>query len=104
MAKKNKSTMPSKFNPSLERLGVLAGDWDIEVSRMSFSPDPSAVVHGHSSLAWLEGGTFMIGRSEPPTPDFPGSTMIMAPDDEAGTYCALYYDSHGVSRIYQMSL
>jgi hypothetical protein len=31
-------------------------------------------------------------------------TWIIGPDDAAGTYCVLHYDSRGVSRIYQMSL
>jgi hypothetical protein len=30
--------------------------------------------------------------------------IIIGPDDAAGTYCVLHYDSRGVSRIYQMSL
>lgn len=114
MAKRNKSTgskagaqteQPlSKINPSLERLGVLAGDWDVEVSNISSHPDPSVVMHGRSSFEWLGAGTFMLQRSEPPAPEFPRATTIIGPDDDTGTYCALYYDSRGVSRIYQMRL
>ena len=114
MAKRNKPTVRkadaqieqslSKINPLLERLGVLAGEWDVEISSMSFQPDPSAVAHGRSSFEWLEGGAFMIERSEPSNPDFPRGMVIMGPDDAAGTYCALHFDSRGVSRIYQMSL
>ncbi|HSB00607.1 MAG TPA: hypothetical protein VLE49_08150, partial [Anaerolineales bacterium] len=110
MAKKTKSTAgktqpsPPKTNSSLERLGVLVGEWNVEISSMSFDPDPSAIVRGRSSFEWLEGGAFLIERSEPNASDFPSGTMIIGPDDTAGTYCMLYFDSRGVSRIYQMSL
>ncbi len=95
----------SKTNPSLERLGVLAGDWDnIEVSNIPFYSDPATVLHGHASFQWTEDGAFLVEYSEPPSPDFPRGTAIIGPDDAAGTYCMLYFDSRGVSRIYQMSL
>jgi hypothetical protein len=94
----------SKTNPSLERLAVLVGDWDLEASAMSFQSDPSAVVRGHVSFRWLEEGAFLIEHSESPQSDFPRSTAIISPDDSAGTYCMLYFDSRGVSRIYQMRL
>ncbi len=35
-----------KINPLLERLGVLAGDWDVEVSNIPFYPDPSTICIG----------------------------------------------------------
>src|SRR5574342_850816 len=108
VAKKNKSTMPkkdahiqqplSKLNPSLERLGVLAGDWDVEVSNIPFYHDPSTILHGRASFQWLEDGAFMVEYSEPPSSDFPRSTALIGPDDAAGTYCMLYFDSRGVSR------
>jgi hypothetical protein len=70
---------------------------------MSFDPDPSAVVQGRGSLAWLEGGAFVIQHSEISHSDFPRSTAVIGADDEAGTYRMLYYDSRGVSRIYRMT-
>jgi hypothetical protein len=42
-------------------------------------------------------------NSEIPDSDFPTSTSVMGPDDAAGTYCMLYYDSRAVSRIYRMT-
>jgi len=41
---------------------------------------------------------------EVPNSDFPRAIAIIGPDDAAETYCMLYSDSRGVSRIYQMSL
>ena len=90
-------------NPVLQRLGVLIGKWTIEIASMSFHPDPSAVVRGYTSFEWLEGGAFLIQHSEIPDTDFPRSVSILGPDDAAETYGMLYFDSRGVSRIYQMS-
>jgi hypothetical protein len=90
-------------NSALEQLALFLGAWDTEISSMSFHEDPSAVVRGHSSFAWLEDGAFLVQHSEIPNSDFPTSIAVMGPDDEAGTYRMLYYDSRGVSRIYRMT-
>jgi hypothetical protein len=94
---------PFKPNPALDQLGVLLGEWNTEITAVSSFEDPSVVIRGHSSFAWLEGGAFLIQHSEIPNSDFPTNTSIMAPDDAAGTYCMLYYDSRAVSRIYRMT-
>lgn len=107
MAKRKSSTTsqpPPKTNPALERLGILAGDWNVEMSSMSFQPNPSAVAHWRVSFEWLEGGIFMIQHEEEISPEYPHGTWIIGADDAAETYCVLHYDSRGVSRIYQMSL
>jgi len=92
-----------KSNPALDQLAPLLGEWNIEITSVSSFEDPSAVVRGHSSFAWLEGGAFLLQHSEILHSDFPRSTAVMGPDDEAGTYRMLYYDSRGVSRIYRMT-
>lgn len=92
----------SRPNAALEFLGVFLGEWNIEIS--SFQEDPSAVFHGHALFQWLEGGAFLLERSQVPGTDFPSVTAVIGPDDAAGSYCMLYSDSRGVSRIYQMSL
>ncbi|HEX9389536.1 MAG TPA: hypothetical protein VF918_24645 [Anaerolineales bacterium] len=91
-------------NPALERLGVFVGEWNIEITSMSFQADKTAVVRGRTSFDWIEGGAFLIQHSEVPNSDFPRSTSVIGPDDTAETYSMLYFDSRGVSRIYQMSL
>src|SRR5215208_1850758 len=95
---------PFKSNPALDELTPLLGEWNIEITSVSSYAEPSAVVRGHSSFAWLEGGAFLIQHSEISASEFPRSTAIIGPDDEAGTYRMLYYDSRGVSRIYRMTL
>jgi len=107
MTQKDSAQTPeelSKQNPALERLGAFVGEWDIEITSMSFHPDPSAVARGHTSFQWLERGAFLIQHSEIPNTEFPRSISVIGTDDSAETYCMLYFDSRGVSRIYRMSL
>ena len=92
-----------KRNPALERLGIFVGEWDLEITAMSFHPDPSAAVRGHISFDRVEGGAFLIQHSEVLATEFPRSVAILAPDDAAETYGMLYFDSRGVSRIYRMT-
>jgi hypothetical protein len=100
----NSSQTPQQpSNPALERLRVLAGEWNLEITDMSFEEDKNTIVRGHASFEWMEGGAFLLERSEIPDTDFPRSTSIIGPDDSAETYSMLYFDSRGVSRIYQMS-
>jgi hypothetical protein len=99
---KNQQTL-FRSNPALDQLVPFIGEWNIEITNMSFDPDASALVQGHSSFDWLQGGAFLIQHSEIANPDFPRSTAIMGPDDAAETYRMLYYDSRGVSRIYRMN-
>lgn len=93
----------SPTNAALQHLAAFIGEWDIEITSMSFRDDPSAAERGHVSFEWLESGAFLIQRSEIAAPDFPRSTAIIAPDDAAATYGMLYFDSRGVSRIYKMT-
>jgi hypothetical protein len=95
---------PFKSNPALEALTPFIGEWNIEITNMSFDPNPPAVVRGHSSFDWLEGGAFLIQHSEISASEWPRSLEIIGPDEDAETYRMLYYDSRGVSRIYRMSL
>jgi hypothetical protein len=83
---------------------VIIGEWNIEITSMSFHTNPSAVERGHTSFEWLDGGAFLIQHSEASNADWPRSTAVIGPDDAAETYCMLYFDSRGVSRIYKMTL
>jgi hypothetical protein len=92
----------SKSNAALQSMSVCIGEWEMEIS--SIRADPSARVRGHASFRWAEGGAFVLFKAAVPDSPFPSQTSLMAPDDSAATYCMLYFDSRGVSRIYQMSL
>ena len=100
--KENRQTQFSS-NPALDQLAPFIGEWDLEITSISSYEDPSTVVRGRSSFAWLEGGAFLIQHSEISASEFPRTTAVMGPDEEAGTYRMLYYDSRAVSRIYRMT-
>ena len=102
MMKKNQQTA-FKSNPALDQLAPFLGEWNLEITSMASDADPSAIIRGHSSFAWLEDGAFLIQHSEIHNSDFPTTTAIMGPDEEAATYRMLYYDSRAVSRIYRMT-
>lgn len=89
-------------NPLLARLDLLVGDWDVEARVLR---DPSAGgQRGRTSFRWIVDGAFLLQRSEIPNSFFPTATAVIGPDADAGTFAMLYFDSRGVSRIYQMSL
>ncbi len=92
-----------KSNPALEALSPFLGEWEIEITNMSFNSDPFAAVQGRSTFDWLDGGAFLIQHSEISASDFPQSTGVIGADDEVATYRMLYYDVRGVSRIYRMT-
>ncbi|RPJ18788.1 MAG: hypothetical protein EHM33_31385 [Chloroflexi bacterium] len=105
MMQSNSAQVPQRpSNPALEHLGVFVGEWNTETTSMSFDPNPSAIARGHTSFDWLESGAFLIQHSEVPDTAFPRGIAVIGPDDAAETYCMLYFDARGVSRIYQMSL
>jgi hypothetical protein len=91
-------------NPALKSLAILIGEWSVEISNMSFLPDQSAVEHGRATMEWLEGGAFLVMHSDPGRAGVPGSIGVIGRDDSIETYTMLYFDSRGVSRIYEMSL
>jgi hypothetical protein len=93
---------PPKPNPALKDLEVFVGDWDVEVSRASFLPDPSTTVNGYASIEWLESGAFLVihqGAKAGP----PFSIWVIGRDESTEMYKMFYFDDRGVSRIYDMS-
>ena len=105
MMQSNNAQVPqSPSNPALEHLSVFVGEWNTQITSMSFDPNPSAIAHGRTSFDWLEAEAFLIQHSEASDTRFPRGIAVIGPDDAAETYCMLYFDSRGVSRIYQMSL
>jgi hypothetical protein len=96
------SRQPPEPNSALESLEVFVGEWEMEVSRASFIPDPSATLSGYASFKWIEDGAFLVGRQgDKSIPPF--SIWVISRDESAETYKMLYFDDRGVSRIYDMS-
>ena len=86
---------PLPPNPTLKQLKALIGEWELEVPQFPGQ-------RGRATFEWLEGGAYLRVHAVAPDPA-PTATWIISRDDSSETYTALYYDSRGVSRVYQMS-
>ncbi len=91
-------------NPALRDLSVLAGEWQMEISNGTFLPNPSDGVEGHASFAWVQDGAFLEMRQGVEPQNAPGAIWLMSRDESSAEYQVLYYDTRGVSRIYEMSI
>ena len=102
--------------PALEQLERLPGTWTTEATHPSL---PGVIVHGTVVVEWLEGKRFLIHRARTDHPDFPDSISIIGITGldrvdtarNAGSTDATepglrmhYYDSRGVSRVFDMSI
>jgi hypothetical protein len=83
-------------NPALAPLAALVGTWTMASPQF---PGES----GSVTFAWLDGGAFLVQRTEFVNAIPPTATTIIGRDEAIETYSMLYFDSRGVSRIYQMS-
>jgi hypothetical protein len=87
-------------DPALEPFEALIGTWDTEASHRLVD----AVVPGHITFEWLEGGHFVVQRSHNDHELFPdGICVIGAPESGEGLVME-YFDSRGVRRTYDISL
>lgn len=88
-------------NPALTPLNVLIGKWNVRMFNMSWS-NPDDVATWQASFEWLD-NAFVMWRWEGKN-GVPESISIIGRNENAtvNTYCLLYYDSRGVSRIYKM--
>lgn len=92
-----------KKNNSLNKLRFLIGNWKIKIYNTSFLKPPSETIEGKASFEWIDNQTFIIMRSETTKGGPPTSVSIMNLDDTNVQGVMSYYDSRGVSRIYNMS-
>jgi hypothetical protein len=88
-------------NPIVKRLEPFVGTWNIEIV---LPTNPPTTVQAQAAFQWIEDGAFLLQRSQAERPDFPKGISIVGADDTNETYTMLYFDSRGVSRIYQMSV
>lgn len=86
-------------NPVLLPLTRLVGTWKWDAT---LHGEPFG--RGRTVFEWLEGGAFLLERSNAEQREFPNSTAVIGGDDTTGAYCGIYVDSRTVSRIYQMSI
>ena len=102
-------------DPTLEQLNRLVGSWTTEATHPAM---PGVVVHGATTIEWLEGNRFLIYRARTDHPNFPDALAIighMESDrvDRASREVAVgsesslrmhYFDSRGVFRVYETSI
>jgi hypothetical protein len=91
----------AKPNPSLGPLSVLVGTWNTIGTHPLV---PGTTFHGRTSFAWIEGGAFLIMRSQIDEPEIPNGIAVYGSDDTTGEWSMLYFDERGVSRRYEVSL
>jgi len=90
-----------KQNTKLEPLGVLVGSWNTVGTHPKV---PGKTFHGRTTFEWIEGGAFLMMRSEIDEPEIPSGISIFGTDDTTGEWSMLYFDERGVSRRYEASL
>jgi hypothetical protein len=88
----------AKPNPALASLSVLVGTWDTVGTHPLV---PGKTFHGRTSFEWIEGGAFLIMRSQIDEPEIPSGIAVFGTDDASGECCMLYFDERGVSRRYE---
>jgi hypothetical protein len=89
-----------KSNPALQSLNALVGMWNTIGTHPLV---PGTTFHGRASFEWMEGGAFLIMRSEIDEPEIPSGIAVFGTDDSSGECSMLYFDERGVSRRYEVS-
>lgn len=82
---------PFRPNPALKELDVLVGEWE-----MDFTLTPTA--QARVTFEWQLGGAVLVENMGA------NATWTIGRDEAVETYCVLYFDARGVSRVYEMSL
>jgi hypothetical protein len=98
MNTQNISSSPMR-NAALSPLEPLVGEWNAEAV---FPTDPPGTMRGRVTFAWLDGGAFLVMRSDVAEEGPPASLSVIGRDDAGERYTMLYADERGVSRIYEM--
>lgn len=90
-----------KPNPMLDLFGPLIGVWRTKGAH-PYIPDTE--LRGQTSFEWIEGGAFVMMRTEVDHPKIPDGIAMFGSDDSAGTWYMIYFDERGVSRKYDVTI
>jgi hypothetical protein len=88
-------------NAALKPFDIFIGEWETTGSHPYF---PNIALHGRASFEWIEGGAFLMVRSEIDEPHFPNGIEIFGSDDVEKKFYMLHFDERGVSRKYDVAL
>jgi hypothetical protein len=88
-------------NPALEAFGILVGEWRTTGTH-AFIPDTG--LHGRASFSWIEGGAFLLMRTEVDEPQIPSAVAVFGSSNASGDFFMLYFDERGVSRKFDVPM
>jgi hypothetical protein len=88
-------------NPALKPLEFLIGHWRTAGTHPEV---PGRTLSGRTAFSWLEGGAYLIIRSEIDHPQFPSGLAIVASDGAAGRFALSWFDERGVSRLFDVTV
>lgn len=90
-----------KSNPALKPFEILVGEWKTTGSHPYL---PNTVLYGRASYEWIEGGAFLLMRSEIDNPHFPNGIEIFGSDDMEKKFFMLHFDERGTSRKFDVTI
>jgi hypothetical protein len=93
------TNMPER-DPALEPFDALIGSWATEATHPQFD----AVVSGRTRFEWLEGGQFLVQRSQNDHELFPDAISVIGAPEAGDGLVMEYFDSRGVRRTYGISI
>lgn len=85
---------------TMKRLEFFIGHWKMEVIHPHLQPNP---ISGETNFEWLE-EKYVLQRTHIDKAEFPDNMIVYDWDPKTGGYLAHYFDSRGVTRLYQMSV
>ena len=85
---------------TLEALDIFVGEWRLSTS---FAPNAAEAPRASTTFEWLSGRRFLVERWEIEHPDAPDGIAIIGYGNEHHTLLQHYFDSRGVSRVYEMT-
>lgn len=83
----------------MNQLNFFIGTWAIEVIHPHLQSTP---IVGEARFEWLD-DSYVIQRTQIEKPEFPNSIIIYHWDETTQRYVQHYFDSRGVTRLYEMS-
>jgi hypothetical protein len=89
-----------KQNPALKSFTALIGEWSTEGTHPYV---PGKTFHGRTIFEWIEGGAFLLMRSQIDEPEIPSGVAIFGSDNVTKEYFMLYFDERDISRKYDVS-
>lgn len=87
-------------DPALVPFEALIGTWATEATHPLFD----GVVLGSITFEWLEGGHFIVQRSQNDHDLFPDAISVIGEPESGDGLVMEYFDSRGVRRTYRLSI